>query len=127
MEELTRPFRLLDRSGRSLVWVMINDKRAHTVREFYHSPECHITVCPRRNGAGSPQDNTSRPCHSEGQDGFFRLKDEVHEWLANCGMERAYQFEFRYANDDREPGWHVGFHEYDKDKAAMFKLAWNKL
>jgi hypothetical protein len=67
----------------------------------------------------------SRPCHSEGHDGFFRLKDEVHEWLVNAGLERAYQFEFRYANNSMEPGWHVGF--LDKDQAMLFKLAWGAL
>lgn len=104
---------------------MVNDKRANTVRAFYDSDACRIEVCPRPGGNGQPQDNVSRPCHSEGQDGFFRLKDEVHEWLVNAGLERAYQFEFRYANNSFEPGWHVGF--FDKDKAALFKLAWGSL
>lgn len=116
------PFRVIDRTGRNLHWVAINDKRANTVKAFYDSKDCRIIVCPRTNGSGSPQDITSRPCHSEGQDGFFRLKDEVHEWLVNAGLERAYQFEFRYANNSFEPNWCVGF--LDKDKAALFKLAW---
>lgn len=126
MEERPRPFRVLDRTGRSLVWVMINDKRANTVRSFYESSECRIVVCPRIRGDCSPQD-LMRPCHKEGHDGFFRLKDEVHEWLVNCSMERRYQFEFRYANDSMEPGWHVGFLPEDSDKAALFKLAWGNL
>lgn len=116
------PFRVIDRTGRNLHWVAINDKRANTVREFYNSPECRIIVCPRRNGEGSSQDIVSRPCFSEGHDGFFRLKDEVHEWLVSAGLERAYQFEFRYANNSMDPHWCVGFLE--KNKAALFKLAW---
>jgi hypothetical protein len=117
-----RPFRVIDPSGRNLHWVLINDQRANTVREFYESDACRIVVCPRRNGEFGTQDLVSRPCFSEGRDGFFRLKDEVHEWLVNAGLERAYQFEFRYANGSMEPGWHVGF--LDKNSAMLFKLAW---
>lgn len=124
------PFRVIDRSGRNLHWVLINDKRANTVREFYESEACRIVVCPRVNVKPldglvlhmGPQDIVSRPCYGEGRDGFFRLKDEVHEWLVNAGLERAYQFEFRYANGSKEPGWYVGF--LDKDQATLFKLAW---
>lgn len=126
MDKPIIPFRLLDRSGRSLIWVKVNDKRANTVKAYYESDECRIVVCPRPDGPGQRQDNISRPCHSEGHDGFFRLKDNVHEWLVNCGMERRYQFEFRYANNDFEPGWHVGFLPEDKDKAMLFKLAWSE-
>lgn len=116
------PFRVIDPTGRNLHWVAVNDKRANTVKAFYDSPDCRIIVCPRTNGPGSPQDIVTRPCHSEGADGFFRLKDEVHEWLVNAGLERAYQFEFRYANNSMQPNWCVGF--LDKDKAMLFKLAW---
>jgi hypothetical protein len=123
MEEHPRPFRLLDRTGRSLIWVKVNDKRANTVRDFYNGPDCRIVVCPRPDGPYQPQD-LIRPCHKEGMDGFFRLKDEVHDWLVDTGLERRYQFEFRYANDDMEPGWHVGFLPEDRDMAALFKLAW---
>jgi hypothetical protein len=114
------PFRCLDRSGRSLVWVLLHEgKKFHTDRAHYASPACKIELCPRPNGKGQPQDITSRPCHSEGGDGFFRLKDEVHDWLENANT--YYQLDFRY-NDDAVLGWHVGFAE--KDHAMLFKLAW---
>ena len=123
METSVEPFRLLDRSGRSLTWVKINDKKFSTSRAAYDSDECRIVMCPRINGDGGSPDIITRPCHSN-EGIFFRLKDEVHEWLTVIGMGCRYQFEFRYANGSMEPGWHVGFLESDNDKAALFKLAW---
>lgn len=123
MDEPTQPFRLLDRTGRSLIWVKVNDKRFSTHQAAYDSAECRIIMCPREDGAGSPPDIVSRPCFSEAGI-FFRLKDEVHDWLAGIGMERRYQFEFRYANGEMEPAWYVGFLEEDRDKAALAKLTW---
>ena len=123
MTNQATPFRLLDPSGRSLVWVKINTDRAHTNQAFYDSDDCRIVLCPRPDGPGSPQD-LSRPCHKEGMHTFFRLRDEVHEWLENVGLGRGYQFEFRYANNELTPGWHVGFMPWNSDIAALFKLAW---
>lgn len=125
MDEQIQPFRLLDRSGRSLTWVKINDQKFSVNRADHASEQCRIMMCPRPRPDGPP-DIVSRPCHSF--DGiFFRLKDEVHEWLASIGMDRRYQFEFRYANGSMEPAWHVGFLEEDNDKAALFKLTWTDI
>ena len=115
------PFRVIDRTSRNLFWVMINDNRANTDKEFYNSHECHIIVCPRPDGPGQPQDIISRPCFNDGKNRYFRLKDEVHSWLLNAGLERAYQFEYRYT-ESGILGWYVGF--LDKAQAALFKLAW---
>jgi hypothetical protein len=132
--EPIRPFRLLDPSGRSLIWVKINSKKFHSNLADFNSPECHIRLCPRPDdseerdgnrprkvGCQSP-DLITRPCHS--QDGMhFRLKDEVHDWLEGMGIR--YQFEYRYANNEFEPAWHVGFFQEEKDLAMAFKLAWS--
>lgn len=118
------PFRLLDPSGRTLVWVRINGLEAHHTNAFYQSDKCRIVAAPRIGGPGTPQDN-SRPCFRAGTDFLaFRLRDEVHEWLEELGFGRKYQFEFRYANGSREPGWYVGFLPCDTNIAALFKLAW---
>ena len=123
MDVLPQPFRLLDPSGRSLIWIKINDEKYSVSRPDYESDSCRIAMCPRSHGSGSPPDIVTRPCHSYNGT-FFRLKDEVHGWLAGIGMERRYQFEFRYVNGAMTPAWHVGFLEADGDKAALFKLAW---
>lgn len=123
MSSSDTPFRLLDPSGRSLIWVKINSKRAHTEINFYESDECRIILCPRSEGPDWSQD-LHRPCHRESADGFFRLRDEVHEWLEVMGLGSRYQFEFRFANNDPKPGWHVGFYTRDSAIAALFKLTW---
>lgn len=122
MEVSVQPFRLLDPSGRSLTWVKINSQEFSSSRTKYDSEDCRIVMCPRERPS-SPPDIVTRPCHSDNGN-VFRLKDEIHQWLADINMERRYQFEFRYANGSMEPGWHVGFLESDNDKAALFKLAW---
>jgi hypothetical protein len=124
---MEQPFRLLDPSGRDLVWVEINDIRAHSDQAFYNGPDCRIVICPRPENFG-PQDIVSRPCFKGSREGFFRLRDEVHEWLVETfAGESRYQLEFRYAQGAKEPQWCVGFLPQDKDRAALFKLTWVNL
>jgi len=117
-------FQLLDPSGRNLIWIkFLAGVSWHTLQTAYDSDECKIVFCPRPSKDQVP-DITSRPCHSEGNN-FFRLKEEIHTSLLEMlGGEPRYQLEFRYANNEPEPGWHVGFLEKDKDKAMLFKLTW---
>lgn len=114
------PMRLLDRSGRSLHWVMILKGKAwHTNQTVHYSPECLIEICPRE-AEGQPYDILSRPCHSD-QNLSFRLKDEVHGWLEE--QDTYYQLEYRFL--DMQDGWCVGF--LDPKHAVHFKLRWGSL
>lgn len=112
------PCRQLDRTGRSLVWVLLlKGVSFHTHKDVYDSEACKIVLCPRPDGPGQPQITTERPCFKEAS-GFFQLKDDVHEWMEAAGS--YYQLEYRYVNGVN--GWYVGFAK--ESEAMMFKLAW---
>ena len=116
------PFRLLDPSGRTLVWVLINKGTDfHSKVDAYESDACKIILSPRPGGPGTPQDIVSRPCYAMGSNGFFRLKDDMHEWFETLDLN--YQLEYRYVG--LQDGWYVGFLPENKDKAALFKLTWH--
>lgn len=127
------PFRLLDPSGRSLIWVKFHSKRVSFIQSSFDSPNCLLRLCPRpddsvelignrpkRSGSQTP-DLISRPCFSDASV-YFRLRDDVHQWLEDHHI--PYQIELRYANGDNEPGWHLGFLPNQADLAVMFKLTW---
>jgi hypothetical protein len=111
---MTKPFRILDYTGRSLHWVMIAGPTVHKIRSEWDACKV-LAFCPRPSPNEVP-DLVTRPFHSE--DGmYFRLSDEMHQWLEDANL--PYQLEFRYVG--MTAGWHVGFRE--KEQAAMFKLS----
>lgn len=111
-----------DPLGEKLVWVRLRQVPVDT-QELFDNRHTSI-IHTISNGLMSSWKTCNRPWRwIELHNAKFVLREDVHLWLKEKGLEWRYQIaQHHYTHSS--PGWHVGFHRDDSDVSILFKLTW---